>query len=138
MQHAWTKEGIIHNFCLNCGIRKSVASGQKISCIYHKNQDPLTHDVQLNKSQQQQCTKCEIIANQYYNTPHTTCCYDGYTFVVPYIEIFNQRNEVIRRRFIYGTERNIRRKEGQGHEVMFWPIYCAYTEDDVIIRDIII
>jgi hypothetical protein len=93
MQHSWTKDGVIHNFCLKCGMRKSAAAWTKQRCLYQRNQGPLDHNIKINKNQYPQCTKCETIASNYYyyGNPHTGCCYDGTTLVVPYIEIFNHK-----------------------------------------------
>lgn len=141
MRHSWTKGGVTYNFCLKCGVRKS--RSYKLKCEHSGFQPPSnihTFQKKVLYSQYEyfHCTKCGLEANKRYWQNFAVKLFpEALHPVVPYIEIFNAQNKVVRCRFISGAESVLKRYEQDGYEVKFWPIYCAYTDEEASIKQII-
>ena len=142
--HQYKYNGIWYNFCIKCGIRYNPNLDQSpcvttLDFVSTNNQHDLGRVIIKGRSvgattmnpdpKLYICKKCRLIFSAAGGTsgPAAKVTPDKQSVVVPYIE--EQHDRVISR-YHCGYFNNMRTGE--------WIVPCAYSDDDVIVRDIIL
>ncbi len=143
MQHKWTdKEGVKHNFCIKCGVKKTAARRRHCNVSLENWKKNIKHDLKgeyldyygrtLSK-----CKNCGIEVNKRWSS-YCLVTDDNDLVYVPYVEYFNVDGKVIRRCYNSNTPYQQKKQKEAGQEIKFWLVGCAYTEDELQVRDIIL
>lgn len=145
MQHKWTdEEGIKHNFCIKCGLKKSAARRRPCNVSTDNWKKNIQHQLQEEYKDYYgrmycKCKVCGIEVNKRWSHYSLiTRNNDLEKVYVAYIEKTDDSGKVLRRCYTTNTAYQRNKQEKAGREIKFWLIGCAYTEDEAEVRDIIL
>ena len=155
MRHKWTYNNSKFNFCVKCGMKKVSAYGRSCNVSTTNWKLKLNHDLkdyvhpykeyrtynpikdkkylegQGFSSFRHECKKCKIHNNRHYMY---AIHWKGNEAFVPYVTVLD---EFGKKEYKCITS-NKKPKKYESLEVKFWPIYCAYTDNEMDVMDIII
>ena len=137
MRHVWKFKDISFNFCIKCGISKSMARAQKCPMPDKYLNKKLPHDtISVIGNYEQNitvCKYCELVEsnvrNIIFSKDNNHCGY------VPYMLYGNVAKHELHVIYSFSVENGL-----ISHgipEVAYWPIYCSLTDKDRTIKDII-
>lgn len=149
-RHIWKHKGILFNFCIKCGMKKSWSNEHDCQMSNFNADKHYAHNVIIDyknaySGNMYKCKKCGIKSNKcdiksrysqwnliFSNQP-------GSPAYVPYKIIEKIGKDGIINRYAKHT-RHFERINGRRiglYDVAYWPIYCGLSEDEFIIMDII-
>jgi len=150
MQHKWTdEEGVKHNFCIKCGLKKSWARRRPCNVTEENWKKNLSHKlVEEYKDYYgrtiSKCSVCGVEVNKRWSSYALTSLDkdddefpDGKVYV-PYVEKKDENGKVVRRCCTTNTHYQQKKQMKAGREIKFMLIGCAYTEVEADVRDIIL
>lgn len=145
MQHKWTdEEGIKHNFCIKCGLKKSAARRRPCNVSLENWKKNITHDLVEDYRDfygriMCKCKTCNIEVNKRWSIYSLVTKNNDLSKVyVAYIEKVDKDGKVVRRCYTTNTDYQRKKQEKAGRTIKYWLIGCAYTEDEANVRDIIL
>jgi hypothetical protein len=144
MQHKWTdQDGIKHNFCIKCGIKKTRARRRHCNVSTENWKKNLNHKLideykDFHGKMHCKCSNCGIEVNKRWSIYSLITIDDTEKIYTAYVEKKNDKGEVIKRSYTTNTPYQRNKLQNKGIEIKFWLIGCAYTEDEVEVMDIIL
>jgi hypothetical protein len=140
MSHKWQLNGIKFNFCVKCGCKKTWAGK------WHRCMSKTAYNKHLPHKLKAHVNKCKIcgleqsvygcFANVILSSDNTGIAY------VPYKLIEGKDGKMRARqccwwKYHWDSEKKMSKKIVVPG-IIFWPVYCLLTEDEAMIKDIIL
>jgi phosphatidate phosphatase PAH1 len=152
MSHKWQQNGMRFNFCVKCGTKKSWVNKHHRCMSKQAHGKHLPHKIceteQISryysgyKMNIQKCAICEIHTTRYSSSRHIRFFWSKDTTGIAYVPymVFEKNGKKIAKHYNPYTYADVngKRRAVIRSEVAWWPVYCSLTEDEAMIKDIIL